>query len=164
MPVAAVEFYDVIRWLHITAVVVGFGPTFVYAVYFTVAQRTDPRTLPAIFQATRISDRTLVTIGAIVVFATGIYLTIDRFSFGDAFVNVGMLGVIVLLGLTHAFFLPRYRRAEEIVARDISDAGSGEVKISPEFDQLTRRIAQGGMLASLIIIVLIYFMTAKPFL
>lgn len=164
MPAAAVEFFDVVRWLHITAVVVAFGPTFAYGIFFTVMQQRDPRSLPAVLQAISQVDRRLVTLGGAVVFATGIYLTIDRFSFGDAFVNVGLLAILVLLGLTHGFFLPRYRQAGEIVSRDIADAGTGEVKVSTEFDRLSRRVAQVGMLAGLIVVLTIYFMTAKPFL
>lgn len=164
MPAAAVEFFDVIRWVHISAVVIAFGPTFAYGIFFTVTQKRDPRSMPAVLQAISTVDRSLVTIGGAVVLATGIYLTIDRFSFGDVFVNVGLLAVIVLLGLTHGFFLPTYRRAGAAVARDIEQAGAGEVKLSTEFDRLTRRAAQVGTLASLIVIVTIYFMTAKPFL
>jgi uncharacterized membrane protein len=164
MPVAAVDFYDVIRWVHISAVVIAFGPTFAYGIFFSTAQRADARSLPVTLQAIARIDRSLVTIGAIVVFATGIYLTIDRFSFGDVFVNVGMLAVIVLLGLTHAFFLPSYRQGSELLKQDIEDAGAGEVKLSTEFERLSRRLAQVGMLAALIVVVTIYFMTAKPFL
>jgi uncharacterized membrane protein len=164
MPVASVDFYDVIRWVHISAVAIAFGPTFAYGIFFTTAQRADPRSLPVVLQAISRIDRSLITIGAVVVFATGIYLTIDRFSFGDVFVNVGLLSVIVLLGLTHGFFLPGYRRASEILRRDIEDAAGDEVKLSTEFDRFSRRVAQVGMLAALIVVVTIYFMTAKPFL
>jgi hypothetical protein len=164
MPVASVDFYDVIRWVHVTAVVVAFGPTFAFGIYYSVAQRRDPRSLPLIFEATESVNRSLVTIGAIVVLASGIYLTIDRFSFADVFVNVGMLGVIVLVGLVHGFFIPSDRRAAEIAKRDIEDAGAGEVKLRPEFDRIAVRSARVGMLAGLAMVVIIYFMTAKPFL
>lgn len=164
MPVAAVDFYDVIRWAHITAVVVAFGPTFAYGVYLAVAQRSDPRSVPVMIEATIAVNRTLVTGGAIVVFATGIYLTIDRFSFGDVFVNVGMLGLIVLIGVVHAFFIPNDRKAAEIARRDIAGAGAGEVKLSAELARRSARSAQVGMAAGLGIVVIIYFMTAKPFL
>lgn len=164
MPIGAVEFYDVIRWVHISALVVAFGPPFAFGVYYAVAQRRDPRSLPTIFEATTAINRFLVTIGAIVILASGIYLTIDRWSFGDVFVNVGMVAVILLLGLVHGFIIPKDRQASEVAQRDIEAAGPGEVELSTEFDRATRRGALGGMLAGLIVIVTIYFMTAKPFL
>ncbi|HSI79683.1 MAG TPA: DUF2269 family protein [Solirubrobacterales bacterium] len=164
MPVAAVEFYDVIRWLHITAVVVAFGPTFAFGVYLAIAQRSDTRSVPVMIEATIAVNRSLVTFGAILVFATGIYLTIDRFSFGDVFVNVGMIGVIVLIGVVHAFFIPNDRKAAELARRDIGSAGAGEIKLSAEFARRSARSAQVGIAAGLAIVVIIYFMTAKPFL
>ena len=39
MPVAEVQFYDVIKWLHVSAVVVGLGATFAYGVFIAVASR-----------------------------------------------------------------------------------------------------------------------------
>lgn len=164
MPVAAVDFYDVIRWIHITAVVLAFGPAFAFGILLSVAERRDPRSLPVVFAAIDTISRSLVTLGAIVVFATGIYLTIDGpWSFGDVFINVGMLALIVLIGAVHVFFIPNDRRAAEIAARDIEEAGAGEVKLSPEFDRINRRGAQAWMLAGLTVILVIYFMTAKPF-
>jgi len=164
MPVAAVDFYDVIRWIHITAVVVAFGPTFAFGVYAALAQRRDPRSVPVMLEATIAVERTLLTWGALVVLASGIYLTIDRFEFGDVFINVGLVGVIVLVGLTHGFFIPNDRRAAAAARSDIESAGAGEVKLGDEFARLSARSATVGMLAGLTIVVLIYFMTAKPFL
>lgn len=163
MPVASVDFYDVIRWVHISAVVVAFGPTFAFGIYYAVAQRRDPRSLPVIFEATDSINRYLVTIGVIVVLASGIYLTIDRWSFADVFVNVGMVVAIGLLGLLHGFFIPNDRRAWEVAKRDIEAAGDREVELSTEFDRLTRRSAQVGMLVGLVVVITIYFMVATPF-
>jgi uncharacterized membrane protein len=164
MPVATVDFYDVIKWVHVSAVVIALGPTFAFGIYYAIAQRQDPRSVPTITEATIAIQRSLLTIGAILILASGIYLTIDRFSFADVFVNVGMVVVIVLVGLSHAFFIPNDRRAAEVARADIEAAGAGDVELSSEFGRLSRRSAVVGMLAGLIIIVTIYFMTAKPFL
>ena len=77
MNTLAVQFYDVVLWLHIAAVVVGFGSTFAYAVILAVAQKSDPRSLPGVLAGIAANDRTVVTIGAIIVLVTGLYLTID---------------------------------------------------------------------------------------
>jgi uncharacterized membrane protein len=164
VPVASVDFYDVVRWVHISAVVVAFGPTFAFGIYLAVAQRRDPRALPVIFEATDAITRYLLTIGMVVVLASGIYMTIDRFSFGDVFVNVGLAVVIVLLVLVFAFFIPNDRRAAELAKRDIEAAGEHDVELSAEFGRVSRRSAMVGTFAGLVIILTIYFMTAKPFL
>ena len=162
--IAAVQFYDVVVWLHITAAVLAFGPTFGYAFFQTVAERTDPRAVPAVMRAMSMIDRFLVTPGILVVIAAGLYLTIDRFEFSDVFVGVGILAAIVLLGLVHGFFGPAERKLTELAERDIESAGGGEVKLSDEYLAISKRTGQIGTLAGLIVILTIYFMTAKPFL
>jgi hypothetical protein len=42
----AISAYDVSLFLHITAVVVGFGATFAESIMFPVAMKLDPRHLP----------------------------------------------------------------------------------------------------------------------
>ena len=44
MIAAAVTFYNVVVWLHISAVVLAFGPTFAYGIFIALARR---KTTPA---------------------------------------------------------------------------------------------------------------------
>jgi Predicted integral membrane protein (DUF2269) len=161
---AEVQFYDVIVWLHVSSVVVGFGPTFAFGLYLALASRKYPRSMPAILDAQCTISRTMVTIAALVILGSGIYLTSDRWEFSDFFVVAGLVAVIILLALVHLYFVPNEIRAREIAERDIEAAGSGEVKFSDEFDRRMRGSAIAGPIAGLIIIVTIYFMATKPFL
>ncbi len=164
MRTLAVEFYDVVVWLHVSAVVVAFGPTFAFGIYLAMTARNHPRSIPAVLEAQNVVNRGMVTIGAILVLATGIYLTADRWDFGYFFVTWGLLAIIVLLGLVHGYFLPHDRRALEAARRDIEASGSGEVRFSQEFDGETTASARMGPIAGLIVILTIYVMAAKPFL
>lgn len=164
MTTLAVTFYDVVLWLHISAVVVGFGSTFAYAVLLTVAQREGPRGMPGLLAAVRANDRTVVTIGAVIVLLTGLYLAADSKQLDEFFVAWGIVAVLVLIGLTHAFFLPTERRAEELAKRDVESAGPGEVKWSPEFTAISGKLAKVGTLTGVIVLLTVYVMTAKPFL
>jgi Predicted integral membrane protein (DUF2269) len=161
---AEVQFYDVIVWLHVSSVVVGFGPTFAFGLYLALAGRKYPRSMPAILDAQCTISRTMVTIAALVILGSGIYLASDRWEFSDFFVVAGLVAVIILLALVHLYFVPNEIRAREIAERDIEAAGSGEVKFSDEFDRRMRGSAIAGPIAGLIIIVTIYFMATKPFL
>jgi Predicted integral membrane protein (DUF2269) len=160
---AEVQFYDVIVWLHVSSVVVGFGPTFAFGLYLALASRKYPRSMPAILDAQCTISRTMVTIAALVILGSGIYLASDRWEFSDFFVVAGLVAVIILLALVHLYFVPNEIRAREIAERDIEAAGSGEVKFSDEFDRRMRGSAIAGPIAGLIIIVTIYFMATKPF-
>jgi hypothetical protein len=164
MTTLAVTFYDVVKWVHISAVVVGFGSTFAYAVILAVVGRENPRAMPALLRGIAANDRTLVTIGAALVLLTGIYLTADRWDFSDFYIGWGILAVLVLLGLTHGYFLRTEERARKLAERDIERAGDGPVEFSPEYEQASGGLAKVGTLAGLIVVLTVYVMTAKPFL
>jgi hypothetical protein len=161
---AEVQFYDVVVWLHVSSVVLAFGPTFAFGIYLAVARGKYPRSMPAILDAQCKISRTMLTIAALVVLASGIYLTSDRWEFGDFFVIAGLVAIVVLLGMVHGFFVPNEVRAREVAERDIEASGPGEVNFSDEFERRMRNSAIGGPIAGLIVILTIYFMTTKPFL
>jgi Predicted integral membrane protein (DUF2269) len=160
----AVQFYDVVVWLHITAVVIAFGPTFAFGIYLATTGRNHPRSIPAVLEAQSVVNRTLVTLGGVVVLLSGLYLAADGDWFDEVFVAVGIVAIIVLLGLVHGFLEPNDRRAKAVAQRDIEAAGAGEVRFSEEFRARSGRSARVGALAGLIVILTIYFMAAKPFL
>jgi uncharacterized membrane protein len=159
---AAVTGYDIGLFIHAAAIVLAFGPTFGFAFFQVVAERTNPRGVPSMWRATEMTSKFLVTPMAVLALASGLYLTIDLWEFSDLFVNVGLVAIIVLLGLVHGFFIPRGRRAIELAERDIAAAGTGEVTFSDDYWAVSKQIAQVGTLAGIIILVTIFFMTVKP--
>ena len=163
MIVAEVEFYEVVKWLHISAVVLAFGPTFAFGIYLAVTQQKHPRSIPAVLEAQTLISRSMVTIGMVVILASGLYLVADRWEFSDVFVGVGIVAILVLFGLVHGFFVPNDRRTQELAERDIEASGPGDVEFSDEFTRRSNVSARVGMVAGLIVIVTIYFMTAQPF-
>jgi len=152
--------YKFALFLHILAVVLAFGPTFGYALFFSVAPQ-HPRATPAILEGVQRCDRYLVNPGMIVLLAAGIYLLVDGdWETNTAFISVGFVAIVVLFGLQHAFFQPQTRKAKELAERDLK-AGDA---LSPEFEALGQRIGQVGGLAGLIVVVTTFFMAYKPFL
>jgi hypothetical protein len=163
--ITAVTLYDVALFFHIAAVVLAFGPTFAYPVFLAVAERTDPRALPAVGRGMMTWDRAALFL-LVVLLAAGLYLVADSsaWSFSDFYISWGLLVVIVIGGLSGAYFTPKTRRMVELVERDVAAAGDGEVQLSDEFHALNRRVGQVGTFAGILIILTIYVMTAKPFL
>ena len=152
--------YKIALFLHTLAVVLAFGPTFGYALFFSVAPQY-PRATPAILSGVQKCDRYLVNPGMIVLLAAAIYLLIDGpWETSDVFISVGFVAIIALFGLQHAFFTPQTRRAKELAERDLK---SGD-QLSDEFMEVSGRIGKVGMLAGVIVIVTVFFMTYKPFL
>jgi uncharacterized membrane protein len=107
--------------------------------------------------------KVLIAPAMVLAFAAGIYLASDRDLFGETWVVVPMVILIVLFGMGGAFFGPTEERAAQAAARDVEAAGDGPVTFSPQYEALAARIANGGKLATVLIVVAIYFMVAKPF-
>ena len=152
--------YKFAAFLHILAVVLAFGPTFGYALFFSVVPQY-PRATSAILAGVQKCDRYLVNPGMIVLLLAGLYLLSDGpWETSDAFIGVGFLAIIVLFGLQHGFFQPKVREARALAERDLK---AGDV-LSDEFTALGERIGKVGTLAGLIVVVTVFFMTYKPFL
>jgi uncharacterized membrane protein len=160
--VGQVQFYDVVLFAHVTAVVVAFGATFAYPFFQAVVERTSPRSVPAMYRAMHTTSRYLVIPGSLIALAAGMYLTIDRWDFGYLFVTVGLAVVVVVIILGATFFDRHEVKAIELSERDVAAAGAGEVALSEEYWQVSKRIARVGMLASLLIVATVFFMVVKP--
>lgn len=159
----AILFYDVVLAGHIMAVVIAFGVTFVYPVIVPHFQRHHPRVMPAWHLAQERVGRHIITPFAILALILGAYLASDRDYWGKPWVAVPLVVLIVVMGLGGGFFSPQEKRAAELARRDVEAAGDGEVRWSPEYEALTKRIGGVGALANVLILVAIFFMAAKPF-
>jgi small-conductance mechanosensitive channel len=158
MLLADITGYSLGLFVHIVAVVLAFGPTFGYGILFSVLAKY-PRSTPAMLEAVRKVDNYLVNPGMIVVLLAGIYLMADgNWDGSEAFITIGFLAIIVLLGLQHAVFRPQGRKAQALAERDLEKGDT----LSPEFEEISRRLGMLGSLAGLIVVVTIFFMTVKP--
>jgi uncharacterized membrane protein len=152
--------YKIGLFLHILAVVLAFGPTFGYALFFSVVPQY-PRATPAILAGVQKCDRYLVNPGMVVLLLAGLYLlSAGDWDAGKAFIAVGFVAIIALFGLQHGFFQPQVRRAKDLAERDLK---SGD-ELSDEFLAVSDRIGKVGALAGLIVVVAVFFMVYKPFL
>jgi uncharacterized membrane protein len=163
MLVTGVLFYDVVLAVHIAAIVVAFGVTFAYPILFPTVRRVSPAALPAVHAAQGRIGRMLITPAMVVALAAGIYLASDRHYWSETWVTVPFVILIVLFGLGGAFFAPRERKLAEISQRDVDASGGGEVRFSEEYETLSRQVATVGAFASLLVLVAVFFMAAKPF-
>lgn len=155
---ATITGYSVGLFIHILAAVLAFGPTFGYALFFSVAPQY-PRATPAILAGIQKTDRYLVNPGMIVLLLAGIYLLAEGpWKGSEAFIGVGIVAILVLFGLQHGFFQPQVRMAKALAERDLQ---SGE-ELGEEFLAVSQRIGRVGSLAGLIVVVTIFFMAVKP--
>lgn len=156
---AAITGYTIGVFIHIFAVVVALGATFAYPIFLATAERAAPASLPTVYRGMMRADRLLVTPGIVVILLAGFYLIAKaEISFSEPFISVGFLAIIVLFAMAHGYFLPRNRRALALAERDLAESG----ELSDEYRAVSRQIAIGGMVASAVIAIAIFFMVVKP--
>ena len=155
---ATITGYSIGLFIHVFAVVLAFGPTFAYGIIFSVMPKY-PRSAPVLFETIRKVDNYLVNPAMFVVLLAGIYLLADgHWDSGEAFITIGFIAIIALIGLQHGFFRPQGRKAQELAERDLK---AGDT-FSAEFEEVSRRLGTVGPIAGLIVAVTIFFMVVKP--
>lgn len=160
----AVSFPDVVRAVHIVAVIVGFGVSFAYPVLDAVIQRTDPRALPALHRAQIAVGQRLTGPALGVIVLAGLYLAAHDHAFGQfwvlwaiaAAIVIGILGALVIRSIAE--------RQLELAERDLANPGpGGEPVLSPEYLAQTRRVTAIGSTISLLVLLTVFDMAIKPF-
>jgi uncharacterized membrane protein len=158
MPLADITGYELGKFIHVLAAVVGLGATFGYGIFMGFTERNAPQASATVLRASQIANRFLVTPALVVILVSGIYMASDADLNNETFVMVGYVAAAILLGMVNAFFAPRTTKAIELAERDMA-AGD---ELSPEFQQLSKQLAIGGQIAGLIVAVTIFFMVVKP--
>src|SRR5262249_18345981 len=141
--------YKIALFFHILAVVIAFGPTFGYALIFSVAPQF-PRATPALLRGIQRIDRYLVNPGMVVILIAGIVLLADAnnvWDGGNFFIVWGFIAIIALFGIQHGYFQPAIRKAIALADRDL-EAGD---TLSPEFEAVSRQYGQVGTLAGILV-------------
>jgi hypothetical protein len=161
----AVTFYTFALAIHIAAVVIAFGVTFAYPVMYAVGIRAEPRSMPGLH---RIQD----TVGKFVIspflglaLLAGIYLAGKLHTWSDFYVQWGITVIVILGALGGAFFAPRERRLAELAERDIAAADQvspgGAIVFSEEYKRIRTQLFRVNVIANVLILLTIYFMTAQ---
>ena len=165
MPLA-VTSYELSVFVHITAVMVGFGATFAESIMFPVAMKTSPRHLPYVHRLQLTINRWFAGPALVVVLATGIYQVSDSdaWEMGDAWISATLSIVIVLGALLGGYFIPSDRRLGPMVQHEI-DAAGPDVSLSDlsaEYQRKARMQGIAGTITGILLIVAVYLMVVKP--
>jgi uncharacterized membrane protein len=159
----ALTSYDFSLFLHITAVVVGFGSTFAESIMFPVAMKLNPRHLPYVHRLQLAINQWFATPALVVVLATGFYQVSEgNWDLGDFWISATLAIVLVIGGLLGAYFIPADRRLGPMVQREIDDAGPGELTLSPEYRRQSMMEGVVGTIVGILLVVAIYMMVVKP--
>ena len=148
----AILFYDVVLWVHITAVVVAFGAVFAYPVFLAVVAKA-PIGQRATFHHAQITFSKHVTGPTIgVILLAGIYLATDRDLWSETWVTVPFVLLFIIAGLGATLL----RRGEERLAAT-SEAGD-----EAGYAAALATLRSWTYVTLALIVIAIFFMTAKP--
>jgi uncharacterized membrane protein len=154
----AVQFYDVSVFVHVSAVVVGFGATFAESIMFPVAMKVGKQHLPYVHRLQLAINQRFASPALLLIIITGIYQTADRWEFSDFWISATFLIAIILGGLSGAYFIPSDRKLAPMVERDLAAGG----ELSDEYQRQARRQGMFGALAGVLVLLAIFLMVVKP--
>jgi uncharacterized membrane protein len=163
MTVTAITSYNFSIFLHITAVMVGFGSTFALAVTTPVALKLDPRHLPYVHQLEIVLNRFFASPALVIVLATGFYqVSKAHLKFSAFWISATFAIVIVIGGIMGAVFMPTAKKLKALSERDIAAAGDGPVTLSDEYNKRARLEAIFGPITGLLLVAAVFLMVTKP--
>ena len=155
----AIGLYDISVWVHVSAVVVGFGATFAEALAFPVAMRVGVRHVPYVHHLQLAINQQLANPALGLIILTGIYQTIDGdWGFGSFWISATFLIAIVLGGLNGAYFIPTDRRLAAQAQRELDETGN----VSDDYRRKARQEGIIGAVAGILVIAAIFLMVTKP--
>jgi uncharacterized membrane protein len=153
------SLYEISVFVHVSAVVVGFGATFGEAVLFPVAMKAGTRYLPFVHDVQLAINQRLANPALGLIILTGIYQTIEGdWGFGSFWISATFAIAIVLGGMNGAYFVPADRRLGPMAQRDLDDTG----KVSDEYLRQARTQGIVGGIAGLLVIAAVFLMVTKP--
>lgn len=164
MTVTAITSYNVSIFIHVTAVMVGFGSTFALSITTPLAFKLSPRHLPYVHQLEMNLNRFFASPALVLVLITGFYqVSKGNWDFGDFWVAGTFVIVLVLGAIMGMVFLPIAKKGKALIERDIAASPPGQdVTVSDEYTQATRLGAIFGPVAGLLLVAAVFLMTTKP--
>jgi uncharacterized membrane protein len=156
---ASITAYSISVWIHVSAVVVGFGATFAEALMFPVAMSVDKRHLPFVHKLGIAINQRLASPALLLILITGIYQTADGdWEFGSFWISATFLIVIVLGGLLGAYFIPTDRKLAAQAERELADGGT----VSDDYQRQAQRETVLGTVAGVLVLAAVFLMITKP--
>ncbi|WP_028057825.1 DUF2269 family protein [Candidatus Solirubrobacter pratensis] len=156
---ASITALSISVWIHVTAALVGFGATFAEAVTFPVAMKLDKRHLPYVHKLQLFINQRLATPALVVILITGFYQVSEGdWSFGDAWISLTFLIVIILGGLLGAYFVPTDRKLFDQVTKELASGG----ELSQDYLAAVRREGVVGSITGILIVIALFLMITKP--
>jgi hypothetical protein len=155
------SLYDVVMAFHIMAAFAAYGLPFAYPMLLPYLHRHHPRALPGVHDVQHRLNIILTGPGTVLLFIFGAYMASKHHLWGEVWVDVpiAILAVIVIAG---GAIVKWTGELATLSATDVSTS-SETVTFSPAYSSTYRRYMLTETMLGLLVLIAIFFMTAKPF-
>jgi hypothetical protein len=160
----AVTGYLVVQSLHVMAVVAAYGLPMAYPLLLPYLRRRHPHSMPGVHDVQYRLNVWLTGPGTAIILAAGVYMASKHDLWGEAWVDVpiAIMAVIVLLG--GGFVVPVSGKMAKLAHSDVEAAAAGgAVSWSAEYERAYRRYLAAEILLGVLVLVAVFFMVARPF-
>ena len=162
--------YKLFLYLHILSAIVGFGAVMLNGVYAAEVRKRPGREGQAIFEANSFVSLHIAEYAIYAVFVFGLITGIigkPAIKFSQAWLSIAMLLYIVGIAISHAVMIPGTKKMgrlmSELNAGPPPGAGAtGRPPQVAEMEAIGKRLAMGGMVLNLILVVILFLMVVKP--
>lgn len=160
--IAAIAGYDVVKALHIMAVLVAYGLPLAYPLLLPYVRRRHPRAMPGVHDVQHRLNLLLTGPGTALVLGLGIWLASKHHLWDAFFVQFG-LGAILAIGAIGGWVVGASKRMAELSAADVDATPPGDrVVWGTPYEVLYRRYARVEVLLGLIVLAAVFVMATKP--
>lgn len=155
--------YNAFLFLHVLAVIVGFGGVLLNGIYASRARRYDPSQALAVlevngFVSTKVAEWFIIAAG---VLGFGLVSLSDNVvSWGQTWVWLSILLYVVSLGVSHGLLLPRVRTMLATQAGLV--AGTASADAPARMEALGKQVGMFSAALDLSFVVILALMIFKP--
>jgi len=152
------DLYNLVLVLHLLAVIIGFGPTFIAGFYGKEAEKLPGREGLAVAQTTLNVTGRIPTAAVAAVPILGILLILlsdDFWKFSEPWISISFLLYIVLMGLATGVLVPTIRR---MVAKRSGTEGAQSLEVQA----MGKKVATISAIVNLLWVVILFLMVFKP--
>jgi len=145
------DAYDVVKALHIIAVLAAYGAPLTYPLLIPYVRRRHPEALAGVHDVQYRLNKWLTGPGTAVILLAGIYLATKNDLWGEPWVIVGLAIIAIIGGLGGAVVVPSSERMSQLRPE------------SAEYAAVYSRYMRAEVTLGVLVLVAIFFMAAKPF-
>ena|SRR5689334_15146715 len=151
---AGIVGYDVVKAVHIMAVVAAYGLPLAYPFFLPYVRRRHPEAMAGVHDVQHRLNQVITGPGTVLILLLGAYMASKYHLWGEPWVIVPLSIIVVIGALGGGVVVPSTARLSELAREDLGGA---------EYASVYRRYMAAEIVLGVLVLVAIFFMAAKPF-